>query len=353
MSIENKLAEVNNRLKTAKIRVQIQQRGDKLCLQATLPPRPSSAKTNAHQQRIHLDCYATIAGVQFAEAEAKKVGGLLDQHRFDWTPYLKTVEQEKSRLDTGELVRKFEQDKRSQGIGDRTWQGDYKEVLKRLPEGELSTEMVINLIQTTKPNSRTRRRYCMVMTALCRFAKLEIDLSSYIGNYSSSKVQPRDIPSDQVIMEWFDRIPNPEWQWCYGIMATYGIRLSELSCLEFDLMPVLIVRGRKNELSDRRVWALAAEWVTQFSLVVPKLPPVRDFGAQSSRQFKDRGIPFQPYDLRHAWAIRSLEFGLPIELAAQQMGHSLAVHSQTYHRWISDRTHAKAYEAIMRNRIIK
>jgi integrase len=64
-------------------------------------------------------------------------------------------------------------------------------------------------------------------------------------------------------------------------------------------------------------------------------------------QFKKYGIPFTPYDLRHAWAIRSMEFGLALELAAQQMGHSMAIHSQTYHKWISDRHHREAFARIM------
>jgi hypothetical protein len=31
------------------------------------------------------------------------------------------------------------------------------------------------------------------------------------------------------------------------------------------------------------------------------------------------------------------------------MGHSLAIHSEIYHDFISDRTHQKAFEAILKN----
>jgi hypothetical protein len=36
------------------------------------------------------------------------------------------------------------------------------------------------------------------------------------------------LPSDEVIVEWYDRIPNPTWRYVYGIMATYGLRNHEV-----------------------------------------------------------------------------------------------------------------------------
>ena len=40
-------------------------------------------------------------------------------------------------------------------------------------------------------------------------------------------------------------------------------------------------------------------------------------------------------DLRHAWAIRSIAMNLNASLAAKCMGHDIAVHHRTYHRWIA------------------
>jgi integrase len=42
----------------------------------------------------------------------------------------------------------------------------------------------------------------------------------------------------------------------------------------------------------------------------------------------------QLYSCRHAWAVRSIRIGLNASLAAKTMGHSLAVHHDTYHRWL-------------------
>ncbi len=58
-------------------------------------------------------------------------------------------------------------------------------------------------------------------------------------------------------------------------------------------------------------------------------------------------IPFCPYDLRRAWAVRSMAYGLEVSLAAKQMGHSVAVHIQTYHAWLDDQYQQQAFERIM------
>jgi integrase len=47
------------------------------------------------------------------------------------------------------------------------------------------------------------------------------------------------------------------------------------------------------------------------------------------------GLDFKPYDLRHAWAIRAHLLGIPIKAAADNLGHSVQVHTQTYQRSFS------------------
>jgi len=47
-----------------------------------------------------------------------------------------------------------------------------------------------------------------------------------------------------------------------------------------------------------------------------------------------------------------MSMGLPLELAAKQMGHSMTIHSQVYHRWICDLQHEKAYKEIFQYLVI-
>ena len=52
-----------------------------------------------------------------------------------------------------------------------------------------------------------------------------------------------------------------------------------------------------------------------------------------------------PYDLRHAWAVRTIHIGLPDTVAARMMGHSVAIHTRTYHHWITRRDQQQAVDA--------
>ena len=70
-------------------------------------------------------------------------------------------------------------------------------------------------------------------------------------------------------------------------------------------------------------------------------------GQQVSRQFKRYDIPFSPYDLRHAWAVRTIHVGLPDTVAARMMGHSVTIHTRTYHHWITRRDQQQAVDAAL------
>ena len=53
-------------------------------------------------------------------------------------------------------------------------------------------------------------------------------------------------------------------------------------------------------------------------------------------------IQIKPYDLRHAWAVRTIFYDLPDTVAARMMGHSVSLHTQTYHHWITKRDQQQA-----------
>ncbi len=44
---------------------------------------------------------------------------------------------------------------------------------------------------------------------------------------------------------------------------------------------------------------------------------------------------FDIYDMRHRWAVRSIEANVNQSLCAQSMGHSLEMHEQRYQRWMT------------------
>lgn len=351
--MQDLLENANAKLKLDKARCAIVQRGEKLCLRGTFPAKPSASRQDWHRQLIFLGVNATPVGIKYAESEARKISDALDRGDFDWSNYLKDQEQEKLTFD--DWIQRFKDHKFAQGISLVTWRCDYDSVLKNLKS--FDAKDVKKLIFSTKANSKHRKRQVVAFEAFFKFAGKDIDLSEYKGDYSATKVNPRDIPTDDRIVECFKLIPSEEWRWAYGILATYGIRPCELDKLEFDDMPVLICHtdessGLKGVRGDRRIYPFLPEWVDLFDLQNPKLQPKKNVAYLMQTQFRRHKLPFPPYALRHAWAIRTMELGLAIELSSAQMGHSVKVHSTTYHRWISDRHHAKAFTEIMERRNI-
>jgi integrase len=353
MEISGRVSQANGRLKAANTGVTIEIKGNRFVLRATLPPKPDSKYQRPYQQRIFLSHHANPAGLKLAEQEARKVGALLDCKEFDWQPYVKNDVQQP--LMVADWVVKFERDyftrRERTPESETTWRYDYQKVFCKLPPGEpLTAELLKAAIESTKPDSRTRKRFVDVLTRLAQFAEIENDFYKLRGKYSPKQVQPRDLPSDEVITEQRDRIPNPLWRRAYGLIATYGIRPHEVFKSSFERFPVLtVLEGTKT--GHRLVYPYYPEWSGEWDLV-GELPKVSgknntEIGNRVTHAFSRYEMPFVPYDLRHCWAVRTIRFGLPDTLAARQMGHSVAVHTEIYHAWITADEQERMYQMLM------
>lgn len=357
MDLTGRLAQTNGRLKANRVGVQVQQMGDRLYLRATLPPRPGSDRTEPYQQRIATGIHANPAGLKEAEGQARLVGALLDRGEFSWEPYLRS--QTQSPDTASQWIERFESDyfsrNRRSDKSSLTWKTDYHNVFKWIPDGPLTPDSILQTVARTAPDSRTRKRYTKALTALAKFAGIEIDLKPLAGDYSPSQVNPRDIPSDELITTCFHKLPPGPWRWAFAAIAVYGLRNHEIFYLSFDRFPIaeLVERdGRTPKTGPRRIWPIYPEWAEAWEVGEMNPPDCTgknngDLGHRVQVAFGRLGLPFNPYDLRHAWAIRSIGFGLPSELAAAQMGHSLQVHNGIYHRWITDEVHQRHFEILM------
>jgi integrase len=238
-----------------------------------------------------------------------------------------------------------------------TWNNDYQKLLGRLPQLEpLRESALMNLIQSTTPNSRQRSRVCMVVQALADFSGIQLNARRYRGRYSSMKPKPRKLPSDELIVQVFHQFKNPYWRWIYGLIATYGLRPHEALLVDFDALRKgdRIVTLRNGKTGPRDIWAFHPEWFDEFNLQRVLLPNVELdrshilLGRAVSKHLRYvQKIPFQVYDLRHAWAVRTTLYGVDSALAAQQMGHSLRVHNAIYQKWIGRKTQQEAYERVL------
>jgi integrase len=247
-------------------------------------------------------------------------------------------------------LEKFEQSKRP-SVCTTTWKTDYFRPFSQLPaDAILSPEVFISAIANTQANTRQRRRFCLAFRQLAEFAGVEIDVRHLMGTYSATKVKARNLVTDEKIMACYNQIQNPAWQWVYGVIATYGLRNHEAFYLDVSRFP--IVQVKEGKTGCRQVWPLQPEWAEQWDLANVNLPPVTgkchaDFGMRVTKFFAQTALSFNAYDLRHAWAVRAIRFGLAAPLAAKQMGHSLQVHTQTYHLAINEREQQEAYDLLL------
>jgi integrase len=358
ITLEGRVAQANGRLKAANVGISIELDGGSLYLRGTLPPRPGAKSLQSCQQRVslkRLGIRANPAGIAEAEKEARKIAALVARKEFDWQPYL--YQKTSGLVSISECVEQYKVYFFNKGGSQTSWTGDYWKILKRFPQdATLTVEVLEQVILSTPPNSKTRKRACMAIAALAKFADLDYNPSHLAGNYSPKRAAIRDLPDDLAIAQWWYKITNPGWRWVYGMIATYGLRPHEVFRLDLEQIRngsniVSVLENTKT--GARLVWACYPEWFEQFHLQDVKLPNVKldrantALGESCSHYFADFKLPFQLYDLRHRWAVRTLEYGLDISLAAQQMGHSVQVHSDIYHHWITEDVHRRAFNALM------
>ena len=350
------LQAINQRLKDGNLGVALRQKGSSLYLRATLPPKPG--ETQWKQRDIALKIYANPAGLERAEAEARKLGALLACKEFDWNIYLNIEPIKPESVTVAQWIDRFKDHYfATHGHNpekEATWNKDYLGfVFKHLPQNsELTADLLVIAAQRPKANTRGRQYICQVLQQLANFAHIEVNLKPFVGNYSVLKVQPRNIPDDETIVSVRDKMANQSWQWVYGMMVCYGLRNHEVFFAEISSQPPYLVKVTEGKTGERDVRPLYPEWVERWELWNVKCPSVngthRDLGDRVLKAFKRQGVPFSPYNLRHAYAIRaSVVFKFPVAVAAAMMGHSPEVHWRTYNRWINQEQYQRVYDELV------
>ncbi|MGF1535057.1 MAG: site-specific integrase [Elainellaceae cyanobacterium] len=374
--IDSRLQQINQRLKAAQMGVQLERRGQKLSLRGTFPPRPESSRLQPYQQRLSLGLPATKSGLKQAEQEAKIVAARLLERSFDWRNYQQPGGKRLHQMSLSEQIEAFRSSffqQRHTASAQTTWRTAYAPYLRKLEAiAQSSTrltpaEAIYTTLDAIPPNTRSRQVACTALNAFAQFLDLELpQLDGRWGSYSRSQTKLRQLPTDEIILEAYHRIPNSAWQFVYGMMATYGLRNHEVFFCDYsrllqaqELSQASVEVLETTKTGQREVWPFHPEWVTQFNLqevILPNLTidlaqtTLQRIGQKVTTQLRRYQLPFKPYDLRHAWAIRTIHVGLPDTVAAQMMGHSVSIHTQTYHRWITRRDHQQAVDAALGRR---
>jgi hypothetical protein len=349
--IVNSFEAANARLKASGMRVGLLRRNQSIYVRSSLfPPKPGSGKTKPHRQEVPAGAYWNVEGVRFAENVARKIGLQLAIGEFDWREWMAAPPPENSDRPVSHWVELLRQQvmERCKEI---TWRKDYLYIYKKLPQDEpLTAEMLMGAIADTEANSKTRKRTVMALGRLGKLAGIECDLSGLGGNYGIKSTASRKIPSDEDILYWYRRIDKERDRWAYGMMAAFGIRPHEIFHINRERLkeqPDRVEIAEETKTGHRTAWALPPEWSKEFDLLA--LPRCSSNAKDNSskgqliaRWFKQHNIPFKPYDLRHAWAIRAIHWPLDDSIAAAMMGHSVSVHCKTYKHWLQTRDFERA-----------
>ncbi len=378
MNFNIELINTNNYFSSSGVKLRIEKRGNRLSLRGPLPCQEALEKLKT--QRISLGLPSTIEGLEKAKELVKLISLQIEHQQFNWDNWV-TKRQPKSLVDNDlrldEQIDKFKsgffEKPRTRGIyssNKSNWNYAYKPYLRRLQavannsDCSINKELLLETLSTYPEKTRSRQQCGTVLHALASYLDIQLpeDWRKRSYGYGLHKARFRELPSDEKILKSSELIPNIQWKLVYGLMATYGLRNHEvffcdLSCLREDGDSILRVFPN-TKTGEHQVWPFHPEWVKFFNLKLlaetenelPKvqtdlsLTSLQQVGRRVSEQFRRYKLPLTPYDLRHAWAIRTIHIGLPDTVSARMMGHSVAIHTRTYHHWITKRDQQRAVD---------
>ncbi|MBD2138707.1 site-specific integrase [Anabaena sp. FACHB-1237] len=374
------LDKVKGRLKAGKVKVGLVVSKNTIQLQASLPIRPGDADrlgTGYRQYKISLNIPANLDGLKTAEEEAQELGKLIARKTFEWNDkYLGKGRISESIRTIGDVLETFENEYfKTHKLTEKSKHtfSYYLDYLKRYVGCEtLLTQESIELAIEKLDNQHAKQSAVKTLKVLRNTLKLT---TFNLDNIKIKKPQPqiRDIPSDEDVVTFFQNFSNYAqtrkgtikkdlintwklWQWVYGMLATYGLRPRELFVnpdinwwLSADNTDNTWKVDKDTKTGYREALPLYPDWVELFDLKNAEylellknqtdgrnnFTDINTIRVNCSSWFRRVNIPFTPYDLRHAWAIRAHIMGIPIKAAADNLGHSVEIHTEIYQKWFS------------------
>jgi len=386
---------VNLRLKSAKARVTIRESNGCLQLRATLPLKPGDAdirKTGKKQYNISLNIPANLEGLKTVEEEAYELGKLIARKTFVWNDKYLGKETRKNDLPTiGELLEQFEieyfKTHKRTTKSEHTFFYYYTRIKRYTKADDLAIGE--NFIHAIEKIDKEWARYNAVraISVFCQLFKIEINLTNYAKNPETNS---RNVPTDKEIVAGFYKFEEYEnnrgkqvnqdvkdswllWRWVYGMLAVFGLRPRELFInpdvdwwLSYENIDLTWKVDKDCKTGEREALPLYKEWIEEFDLRNPQYlemlvtaiskkdknnhAEITALIQDISRWFRKVGIEFQPYDLRHACAIRAHLQGIAIKAAADNLGHTVDEHTKTYQRWFGIENRKKAFGEVISQR---
>ena len=375
MNIIHEINVINRKFLIKGSKLKIEKRGGKLNIRGSLPSKEN--KNIQKVQRISLGIDADTDGLEEAKKKLQLINLQLELNQFEWRNWITSSIQENNKTyeffikEISEFEKNFFKEYRNEHLNSArksTWNSSYKPYIKRMiniykkNDNKDINHIFLSTLKSYQEGSRSRKQCGTSLNVFANFLKLSLpsEWKSLSRGYGIKKASYRDLPDDNLIEELWRNIPNKSWQYVFGLMATYGLRNHEvffcdLSALKNNGDKILRVLPT-TKTGEHQVWPFHPKWVDLFQLsslgndpsLLPKInrdlghTTLQNIGKRITDQFKRYCIKIKPYDLRHAWAVRTIFYDLPDTVAARMMGHSVSLHNQTYHHWITKRDQQKA-----------
>ncbi len=375
MNIIHEINVINRKFLIKGSKLKIEKRGGKLNIRGSLPSKEN--KNIQKVQRISLGIDADTDGLEEAKKKLQLINLQLELDQFEWSNWITSSIQKDNKTyeffikEISEFEKTFFKEYRNDHLNSArksTWNSSYKPYIKRMiniykeNDNKDINHIFLSTLKSYQEGSRSRKQCGTSLNVFADFLKLSLpsEWKSLSRGYGIKKASFRNLPDDNLIEELWRNIPNKSWQYVFGLMATYGLRnhevffcdLSELKSNGDKILRVLPT----TKTGEHQVWPFHPKWVDLFKLsslgndpsLLPKInrdlsqTTLQNIGKRITDQFNRYGIEIKPYDLRHAWAVRTIFYDLPDTVAARMMGHSVTLHNQTYHHWITKRDQQKA-----------
>jgi integrase len=361
---------------------------------------------------------SSYKGIQEAERIAELVTGQLVAGTFTWDWYNSLIGKDTTKaarvLTCKEMLDEykkhyFRQRKDNKAV-EVSWYAECRQIGEIFANSDkpLSLPLIRQIVDSTENNTATRT---YALNGLVHFLKYfdNDDYKAVIKQYKADnkpKPKKRNVPSQRRIIEVYRGgfTPNvntpkivlyryPQWQFLYGLLATYGLRVHEAWNIANWNSPVTLRNGdwvtvgtgEDNDVAVQRqagdimipaildpknsehilcikhdtktgyrmVMPISPDghnWVEEFNLIQPfNLPDVKNplerlgecktaynCSNNTVRWFLRHKYGFTPHDLRHAYNHRGHSLGYNPKTLADSLGHSMKMNNDVYLRSQSD-----------------
>ncbi|MGB3638618.1 MAG: site-specific integrase, partial [Rivularia sp. (in: cyanobacteria)] len=226
----------------------------------------------------------------------------------------------------------------------------------------------------------TRRIAIIIANFICK----SLDISNDFSDLKiKQEVKNRDIPDDKRIVNSINLIDSylekikpcnrdksskvcKRNKLIFGLLAVYGLRPREIFnqpdldwFMSSENKHNTFKVHKSNKTGYREVFPFVPEWIELFDLknqenlnllkkYILEEQTAMDLHYKVSKLgdfFKLYKLSFTPYDLRHACAIRAHLQRIPIKAAADNLGHTVEIHTKVYQQWFGLENRRKAFDS--------